>query len=167
MFGAAGSALASIVSPTYLLMIVLGMLLGLTLGALPGLGGLNGIAILLPFVFHMEPSLGIALLVSIIAVQSTGDTLSSVLLGIPGTAASQATVMDVASSKVQSSTMGIVGIFSQFLTLPSPLIAGLLVTKYGTSSSFIYAGALTLAAALLLAVVPIPKSLGPAPKILG
>ena len=79
----------------------------------------------------------------------------------------QATVMDVASSKVQSSTMGIVGIFSQFLTLPSPLIAGFLVTKYGTPSSFIYAGALTLAAALLLAVVPIPRSLGPAPKILG
>jgi len=79
----------------------------------------------------------------------------------------QATVMDVASNRVQSSTMGIVGIFSEFLTFPSPIIAGFLVTTYGTPSSFIYASALTLAAALLLAVIPIPRSLGHAPKILG
>jgi len=78
-----------------------------------------------------------------------------------------AAVMDVASSKVQASTLGIVGIFSQFLTLPGPLIAGFLVTNYGTPSSFIFAGVVTLAAALLIAVVPIPRTLGPAPKILG
>ena len=75
-----------------------------------------------------------------------------------------ATVMDVASTKVQASTLGIVGIFSQFLTVPGPLIAGYLVTNYGTESSFIFAGVLTLAAALLVAVVPIPKSLAPKPK---
>ena len=78
-----------------------------------------------------------------------------------------AAVMDVASSKVQASTLGIVGIFSQFLTLPGPLIAGFLVTNYGTPSSFIFAGVVTLAAALLIAVVPIPRSLGTTPKILG
>ena len=79
----------------------------------------------------------------------------------------QATVMDVASAKIQSSTMGIVGIFSQFLTLPSPVIAGFLVTRYGTPSSFIYAGALTLMAALLLAVIHVPRSLRPTPMTLG
>jgi TctA family transporter len=146
MFGAAGSALASIVSPTYLLMIVLGMLLGLTLGALPGLGGLNGIAILLPFVFHMEPSLGIALLVSIIAVQSTGDTLSSVLLGIPGTAASQATVMDgyplarqghaiqaLTAAFVASAVGGVFGALVLFLIIP---VAGPIVLALGTPHLF-------------------------------
>ena len=79
----------------------------------------------------------------------------------------QATVMDVASAKIQSSTMGIVGIFSQFLTLPSPIIVGFLVTRYGTSSSFIYAGALTLTAALLLAVIHVPTSLRLTPRTLG
>ena len=79
----------------------------------------------------------------------------------------QATVMDVASAKIQSSTMGIVGIFSQFLTLPSPVIAGVLVTRYGTPSSFIYAGVLTLTAALLLAVIHVPRSQRPTPRTLG
>ena len=79
----------------------------------------------------------------------------------------QATVMDVASSNVQASTMGIVNIFAQFLTLPSPIIAGFLVTSYGTALAFVYAGALTLAAALLLLVVHVPKSQLPTPKTLG
>jgi FSR family fosmidomycin resistance protein-like MFS transporter len=70
----------------------------------------------------------------------------------------QATVMDVASSNVQASTMGIVNIFAQFLTLPSPIIAGFLVTSYGTVLAFVYAGVLTLAAALLLLVVHVPRS---------
>ena len=78
-----------------------------------------------------------------------------------------AAVMDVASEKVQASTMGITSLFSQFLTLPSPIIAGVLVTTFGTGSAFLYAGAVTLLAALLLAVVHVPPSTRPTPKIAG
>ena len=72
----------------------LGVLIGLQLGAVPGLSGLVGFAILLPFTFAMEPVPALALLLGMFAVTTTSDTIASVLLGIPGTSASQATVLD-------------------------------------------------------------------------
>lgn len=72
----------------------LGCLLGLTIGLLPGLGGTVGMSILLPFVFGMDPASGIALLIGFIAVTHTGDTFPSVLIGVPGTSGSQATILD-------------------------------------------------------------------------
>ncbi len=72
----------------------LGILLGLWLGAVPGLGGILGLVLLLPFTFDMEPVPAIALLLGMFTVTSTADTISSVLLGVPGTVASQATILD-------------------------------------------------------------------------
>ncbi|WP_226781378.1 tripartite tricarboxylate transporter permease [Oceaniglobus trochenteri] len=72
----------------------LGILVGIWLGAVPGLGGALGIVLALPFTFSMDAPDAIALLLAIYAVTSTSDTISSVLLGIPGTASSQATVLD-------------------------------------------------------------------------
>ena len=74
--------------------LLLGVLLGIWIGAVPGLGGILGLVVLLPFTFGMEPIPAFALLLGMFAVSSTSDTISSVLLGIPGTAASQATVLD-------------------------------------------------------------------------
>ena len=74
--------------------LVLGVLIGLYFGAIPGLSGLVGLAILLPFTFSMEPAPAFAFLLGMFAVTTTSDTLSSVLLGVPGTAASQATIID-------------------------------------------------------------------------
>ena len=79
----------------------------------------------------------------------------------------QATIMDVASDRVQASTVGITSIITQLVSLPSPIIAGLLVTRYGTESTFLYAGSLTLIAALLLAVIPVPRSERSTPRVLG
>ena len=72
----------------------LGILIGIVFGVIPGLSGLNGMAILLPFTFTMETVPALCFLLGMYAVTSTADTISSVLLGIPGTAASQATVLD-------------------------------------------------------------------------
>ena len=72
----------------------LGILLGIWLGAVPGLGGLLGLIILLPFTFGMDPVAAFALLLGLYAVTTTSDTIASVMLGIPGTAASQATILD-------------------------------------------------------------------------
>ena len=69
----------------------------------------------------------------------------------------QATVMDVASDRVQSSTMGITGIFTQFISLPAPIFAGFLVTRYGTESAFVFAGVVTLMAAFLLTMIHVPR----------
>ncbi len=77
-----------------LLHLGLGILVGLTVGVLPGLGGTVGMAILLPFVFGMEPTTGIAMMIGFIAVGHTSDTFPSILLGVPGSGGSQATIMD-------------------------------------------------------------------------
>jgi len=72
----------------------LGVFIGIWLGAVPGLGGIIGLVLLLPFTFTMEPVPAFALLLGMFAVTSTSDTIASVMLGIPGTAASQATILD-------------------------------------------------------------------------
>ena len=79
----------------------------------------------------------------------------------------QATIMDVASDRIQSSTTGITGIFTQFLSLPAPIFAGFLVTRYGTESSFIFAGVTTLISSVVLAVISVPKPTMPTPKVSG
>ncbi len=80
--------------PEQLMFMVAGVLLGLSIGVLPGLGGIAGLSLVLPFMFGMDPVSGLALMVGLIAVVPTSDTFSSVLLGIPGSSASQATVLD-------------------------------------------------------------------------
>ncbi len=72
----------------------LGILLGMYFGAVPGLSGLVGMAILLPFTFGMDAISAFAFLLGMYAVTTTSDTIASVMLGIPGTAASQATILD-------------------------------------------------------------------------
>jgi putative tricarboxylic transport membrane protein len=74
--------------------LVLGVLLGLYFGAVPGLSGLVGMAILLPFTYQVDPVGSFALLLGMTAVTTTSDTIASILLGVPGTAASQATILD-------------------------------------------------------------------------
>jgi len=86
--------LASLVEPTRLLFLFLGVLVGLTIGLLPGLSGIVGMAMLLPFTYTMDPYTGIAMLIGVAAVSNTSDTFPSVLMGIPGSSGSQATVLD-------------------------------------------------------------------------
>lgn len=75
-------------------LLALGALVGVWLGAVPGLSGIVGMVIALPFTFGMDPVSAFVLLLSLYAVTTTGDTLSAVLLGVPGTAASAATILD-------------------------------------------------------------------------
>ncbi|MEM7667842.1 MAG: tripartite tricarboxylate transporter permease, partial [Pseudomonadota bacterium] len=74
--------------------LVLGVVMGLAVGVFPGLGGIAGLSLLLPFLFGMDPVLGLALMIGMVAVVPTSDTFASVLMGIPGSSASQATVLD-------------------------------------------------------------------------
>jgi TctA family transporter len=73
--------------------LMLGVALGLAIGALPGVGGLMGLVIALPFTYGMDPVSAFALLLALFAVTTTGDTITSVMLGIPGSGAS-ATLLD-------------------------------------------------------------------------
>ncbi|MEL6609934.1 MAG: tripartite tricarboxylate transporter permease [Pseudomonadota bacterium] len=83
-----------ILQPIVLGYLVLGVCMGLAVGVFPGLGGIAGLSLLLPFMFGMDPVLGLALMIGMVAVVPTSDTFASVLMGIPGSSASQATVLD-------------------------------------------------------------------------
>lgn len=94
MFDAAVVALVQLTEPTTLLALVAGVGVGLVVGLLPGLGGTAGLALLLPFVFGSDPQVTLPMMIGLTAVTTTSDTFPSVLMGIPGTSGSQATVLD-------------------------------------------------------------------------
>ena len=94
MLDAAMIALDNLLVPMRLLFLFFGVVMGLALGAIPGLGGLVGLAILLPFTFDMDPYMAFAIMIGLISVTSTSDTIPSVLYGVPGTSAAQATILD-------------------------------------------------------------------------
>ncbi|MBY6114439.1 tripartite tricarboxylate transporter permease [Mameliella alba] len=94
MLDAAINALGQLTTLSTLLALIAGVVVGLAVGILPGLGGTAGLALLLPFVFGMEPSSALAMMIGLTAVTTTSDTFPSVLMGIPGTSGSQATVLD-------------------------------------------------------------------------
>ena len=71
-----------------------GVLVGLALGVIPGLGGIVGMALLLPFTYEMDPYSAFALLLGMGSVVTTSDTIPAVLFGVPGTAGSAATILD-------------------------------------------------------------------------
>ena len=73
---------------------VLGIVLGVIIGVLPGLGGANGIAILLPLTFSMSPTSAIIMLSCIYWGALFGGAITSVLFNIPGEPWSVATTFD-------------------------------------------------------------------------
>ena len=91
---ALSDAAALISNITVIGYLILGVLMGLAVGVFPGLGGIAGLSLLLPFMFGMDPIPGLALMIGMVAVVPTSDTFASVLMGIPGSSASQATVLD-------------------------------------------------------------------------
>ncbi|MGV8989230.1 MAG: tripartite tricarboxylate transporter permease [Cypionkella sp.] len=90
----AGSALIELISGAHLLYLLVGVLVGIVVGILPGLGGISGMALLLPFVYGMEQGHALAMMMGLVSVTTVSDTFPSILMGIPGSAGSQATILD-------------------------------------------------------------------------
>jgi len=86
--------LAQAVEPFNLMMIIIGCALGLLIGATPGLGSVNGVAILLPVTFLVPPTSAIIFLAAIYYGAMYGGAISSITLGIPGASTAVATVFD-------------------------------------------------------------------------
>ena len=80
--------------PITFLHILLGVVLGITVGAIPGLTGSMLIALSLPFTFSMTPVNAICLLVSMYVGAVSGSLITAVLMRMPGTAASVMTTFD-------------------------------------------------------------------------
>src|SRR6266446_5271969 len=94
MAASAGKAFLTLMEPHRLMFLGLGCIMGLVLGIIPGIGGLTGTAMLLPFTFNMDPYSAFALLLGLGATTATGDPIPAILFGVPGGAASAATVLD-------------------------------------------------------------------------
>lgn len=87
-------AAGELAEPARLAMLLVGVFIGLIIGIMPGLGGLVGLTLILPFTFHMDPLMALSLMLGLHAVIATSDSIPAILFGVPGTVGSAATVMD-------------------------------------------------------------------------
>lgn len=143
------SAFVGLMSLQHLTYMMLGILVGLGVGILPGLGGIAGMSLLMPFIYGMDPVSAIAMLVGMVAVIPTGDTFTSVLMGIPGSSASQATVLDgyplakkgqaarALSAAFSASLTG--GVFGAILLTGFVVVAKPLILMFSTAELFMLA----------------------------
>jgi len=129
-----------------LLLMLVGILLGVLIGVLPGLGGANGVAILLPLTFTMSPTSAIILLSCIYWGALFGGAITSILFNIPGEPWSVATTFDgypmaqkgrAAQALTAAFSSSFIGALAATLmiTFLAPLVAGFAV-KFGPPEYF-------------------------------
>jgi TctA family transporter len=94
MLHSAAHALVIILDPMRMLYLFGGVCMGLSLGILPGIGGVAGTALLLPFTYNLDAPTAFALLLGLGATTTTADPIAAILFGAPGHAASAATTLD-------------------------------------------------------------------------
>src|SRR5215510_10384014 len=137
---------AVVVQPQNLALMVLGIVLGVIIGVLPGLGGANGIAILLPLTFSMSPTSAIIMLSCIYWGALFGGAITSVLFNIPGEPWSVATTFDghpmaqkgqAGEALTAAFTSSFVGaLFAVIIiTLVAPLVA-IFALQFGPAEQF-------------------------------
>src|SRR5690625_3209978 len=80
------SGISVVLDPINLFYVLVGVLVGMTIGALPGLGPAPAIALLLPMTYALEPETAIIMLAGIYYGAYYGGSVSAVILGIPGEA---------------------------------------------------------------------------------
>src|SRR5450432_2997057 len=128
-----------------LTLMMVGLVLGIFVGVLPGLGGPNGVAILLPLTFTMDPTSAIVMLSSIYWGALFGGAITSILFNIPGEAWSVATTFDgypmaqqgrAAEALTAAFTSSFIGslVAVLLITFLAPLISlslGLLLARVG------------------------------------
>ena len=133
MLEAIVSGLHALLTPQALLFMLLGVLYGLVIGILPGLGGVVAMALLLPFTYGFEPAATLALLLGAHIATIWGDSVTSILFSVPGSAKGLALCFDgypmtkqgqakraLAASATGALLGGVIG--AVFLALCIPLI---------------------------------------------
>jgi putative tricarboxylic transport membrane protein len=122
-------ALGHVTSPGVLLLIVIGVLLGIVGGSIPGFTVTMAILVVFPFTFAMEPVSGVSLMVGVFVGGYSGGIVSGVMLGIPGTPSSITTVYDgypMAQKGEPGRALGIGVLASFFGTVISVIVLVLL-----------------------------------------
>lgn len=113
-------------TPVNLLMAAIGVVIGIVFGAIPGLSGTTAMALLLPVSFTMDKYTAIIFLGSAYIGAVSGGLIASILLGIPGTTSSVATVYDGYPMTLNGQSVKAlgIGIVSSFIgTVGSVLVA--------------------------------------------
>lgn len=134
MFGYFLAAIGNVFQPISLLAIMVGVAIGIFIGAMPGLSATMGVALLLPMTFGMDPGVGLPMLMALYCGAMYGGSISAILISTPGTAAAAATVLDgypMAKRGEASKALGfsltasfVGGLFSAFcLLLVAPPLA--------------------------------------------
>jgi putative tricarboxylic transport membrane protein len=137
---------ATVVQPFNILVMVVGIVLGVIIGVLPGLGGANGVAILLPLTFSMSPTSAIIMLSCIYWGALFGGAITSILFNIPGEPWSVATTFDghpmaqqgrAGEALTAAFTSSFVGaLFAVvMITLVAPLVASFAL-RFGPAEKF-------------------------------
>ena len=132
--------------PANILYMFIGIVLGVLIGVLPGLGGANGVAILLPLTFSMSPTAAIIMLSSIYWGALFGGAITSILFNIPGEPWSVATTFDghpmaqqgrADQALTAAFTSSFVGAFIAVLVLTflAPIVAGFAL-RFGPAEMF-------------------------------
>ncbi|MFY0990791.1 tripartite tricarboxylate transporter permease [Halomonas sp. C05BenzN] len=143
------SAIGILFEPIRLAALFVGMLAGMVFGMLPGLGGVAAVSILLPFIYLLDSYAGLAMLLGAISVIYTSDTITSVLLGAPGSPASAPTAIEghaLAKQGKASLALGVGflasmvgGLFGALILSVAIPVAGPVVLALGTPELFMFA----------------------------
>ena len=131
--------LSAIISWSNFLSVVLGVIGGVLIGALPGLTSTMGATLLLPFTFAMEPVAGIAAMVSLYCGSQYGGSIPAILINTPGTSEAAVTAIDgyaltrkgmagqaLGTSVISSALGGLLGVI--ILIFLSPLVARIAIS---------------------------------------
>lgn len=143
------ASLSNLIGWGEVLFVLIGVALGIIIGALPGVGPLLGVVMAIPFTFYMEPVAGMALLIGIYQGGSYGGALAASVIGIPGTPMAAATLLDAypmalsgrASEAVTLSTIGSCfggAVSALMLIAISPQLAAIAL-KFGPSETAAFA----------------------------
>lgn len=119
-------------SPTCLFLILAGVVIGIIFGSIPGLSSTMALILFLPMSFGMSPMNGIALLIGLYLGGMSGGLISAILLKIPGTPSSIATVFDggpMADNGEAGRALG-VGILTSFVGSLISIFALMFISPY-------------------------------------
>src|SRR5512135_2030341 len=149
MIDAAIQGLFALLQLKVLLLMLLGIFLGFWVGILPGLGGATTLALMLPFIYTMNPVEAFAFLLGMHSVVATTGDITSILFGVPGEATTVAMILDghamakrgeagrALGAALMSSLVGaIVGAVALGLSIP---VVRPLVLKFGAPELFMLA----------------------------
>ncbi|MGQ0572116.1 MAG: tripartite tricarboxylate transporter permease [Armatimonadota bacterium] len=159
MLDAAITALGIFADPGRLALLFAGVLAGLVVGMLPGMGGIVAVSLILPYIYRLDAIAAAAVMTGALAVVHTSDTITAVLIGAPGSAASATSVIEghqlakqgqaaraLSAAFLSSLIGGLIGALGLTLSIPiaRPLVLALgspelfMLTALGVS----YAGSL-------------------------